>query len=260
MPSYGLQRRGRWQRAPIFGRDARLQGRHDAVGFLELTLLGEPARALRQGTADPPDEDGAMRADQHDPTPTIDAERRLRHEEIREKGGNRYGHETDGLATSEGPATNMLGYQLGEIGTDNEKFNADTDARQKAPKIEPEGRTLEGHEDICRRIPKQRISEDRAPAVFVGQKTAGYRADEQRCDEARDAGAPEQTASEKTRYEQGVMVSMVDADGKLVPEQRGHRSVQPGPVVIRKGLELDRTMLMLSDLFPSWNYRHGDYY
>ena len=56
------------------------------------------------------------------------------------------------------------------------------------------------------------------------------------------------------------MVSMVDADGKLVPEQRDQRSVQPGPVVIRKGLELDRTMLMLSDLFPSWNYRHGDYY
>ncbi len=58
-------------------------------GLLEPALLGEPARALRQGTADPPDEDGAMRSDQHDPTPTIDAERRLRHEQIREKGGNR---------------------------------------------------------------------------------------------------------------------------------------------------------------------------
>lgn len=67
-------------------------------------------------------------------------------------------------------------------------------------------------------------------------------------------------ASENTRYEQGVMVSMVDVDGKLVPEQRSQRSVQPGPVVIRKGLELDRIMLILSDLFPSWNYRHGDYY
>ena len=67
-------------------------------------------------------------------------------------------------------------------------------------------------------------------------------------------------ASEKTRYEQGVMVSMVDANGRLVPEQRGQRSVQPGPVVIRKGLALDRIMLILSDLFPSWNYRHGDYY
>src|SRR5258708_28377713 len=108
----------------------------------------------------------------------------------------------------------MFGHQLREIGADNHKFDADADARQKAPKIEPEGCTLEGHEDICRRIPKQRISEDRAPAVFVGQKTAGYRADEQRCDEARDAGAPEQTASEKTRYEQGLMVSMVDADAR----------------------------------------------
>src|SRR6516165_308574 len=75
-----------------------------------LPFWGEPARALRQGPADPPDEDGAMGADQDDPTPTIDAERRPWHEQIREKGGDRYGRETDGLATSEGPATNMLGH------------------------------------------------------------------------------------------------------------------------------------------------------
>jgi len=67
-------------------------------------------------------------------------------------------------------------------------------------------------------------------------------------------------ASENTRYEQGVMVSMVDADGKLVPEQKGQRSVQPGPVVIRKGLDIDRIMPILSGLFPSWDYRQGIYY
>jgi tRNA A37 threonylcarbamoyladenosine synthetase subunit TsaC/SUA5/YrdC len=67
-------------------------------------------------------------------------------------------------------------------------------------------------------------------------------------------------ASEHTRYEQGVMVSMVDADGNLVPQQRGRRSIQPGPVVIRKGLDLDKIMSLLSDLFPSWDYRHGTYY
>ena len=67
-------------------------------------------------------------------------------------------------------------------------------------------------------------------------------------------------ASEQTRYEQGVMVSMVDADGKLIPEQRGQRSIQPGPVVIRKGLDIDGIMPLLADLFPSWNYRQGTYY
>jgi tRNA A37 threonylcarbamoyladenosine synthetase subunit TsaC/SUA5/YrdC len=67
-------------------------------------------------------------------------------------------------------------------------------------------------------------------------------------------------ASEHTRYEQGVMVSMVDADGKLVPEQRGLRSIQPGPVVIRKGLDIDKIMPLLAELFPSWDYRHGTYY
>jgi tRNA A37 threonylcarbamoyladenosine synthetase subunit TsaC/SUA5/YrdC len=67
-------------------------------------------------------------------------------------------------------------------------------------------------------------------------------------------------ANEKTRYEQRVMVSMVDADGKLIPEQRGERSIEPCPVVIRKGLDIDRIMPLLSTIFLSWNYRHGTYY
>jgi hypothetical protein len=67
-------------------------------------------------------------------------------------------------------------------------------------------------------------------------------------------------ASETTRYEQGVMVSMVDSSGKLIPKQHGQRSVQPVPVVIRKGLDVNRIMSMLSDVFLSWDYRHGTYY
>jgi tRNA A37 threonylcarbamoyladenosine synthetase subunit TsaC/SUA5/YrdC len=63
-----------------------------------------------------------------------------------------------------------------------------------------------------------------------------------------------------TRYEQGVMVSMVDADGNLVPEQKGQRSVTPGPVIIRKGLDVDKVMSMMSNSFQSWDYRQGTYY
>ena len=64
----------------------------------------------------------------------------------------------------------------------------------------------------------------------------------------------------ETRYEQGVMVSMVDKNGALVPEQKGERSVQPCPVVIRKGLDIDRIMMYLADGFNTWDYRHGEYY
>ena len=67
-------------------------------------------------------------------------------------------------------------------------------------------------------------------------------------------------ADEKTRYEQGGIVSMVDAGGKLILEQRGERSIQPGPIVIRKGLDIDRIMPLLSKVFMSWDYRHGTYY
>ncbi len=67
-------------------------------------------------------------------------------------------------------------------------------------------------------------------------------------------------ASIETRYEQGVMVSMVDDEGTLVPEQRGERSVSPAPVLIRKGLDVDRIMSRLADHFLSWDYRQGQYY
>lgn len=64
----------------------------------------------------------------------------------------------------------------------------------------------------------------------------------------------------ETRYEQGVMVSFVDDDGKLVPEQKGERSVSPAPVLIRKGLDLPQILVNLSDSFNSWDYRQGQYY
>ncbi|WP_070967837.1 L-threonylcarbamoyladenylate synthase [Vibrio sonorensis] len=65
---------------------------------------------------------------------------------------------------------------------------------------------------------------------------------------------------ERTRYEQGVMVSMVDEDGKLVPLQNNERKIKPCPSVIRKGLDINKIMSFMSDTFISWEYNHGDYY
>lgn len=63
-----------------------------------------------------------------------------------------------------------------------------------------------------------------------------------------------------TRYEQGVMVSLVDEHGKLVPEQKGQRGVNPAPTLIRKGLACERIISIMSDMFLTWDYRHGAYY
>lgn len=67
-------------------------------------------------------------------------------------------------------------------------------------------------------------------------------------------------ASLETRYEQGVMVSMVDEEGNLIPEQKGERSISPAPIVIRKGIYINDIMFELSEHFTSWNYRQGEYY
>lgn len=63
-----------------------------------------------------------------------------------------------------------------------------------------------------------------------------------------------------TRYEQGVMVSFVDEAGQLVPRQGGERLITPAPVLIRKGLDVDKIMMYLADEFNSWDYRQGQYY
>jgi len=63
-----------------------------------------------------------------------------------------------------------------------------------------------------------------------------------------------------TRYEQGVMVSLVDDAGRLVPEQNGKRGVTPAPTLIRKGLACEQIMTMMSECFLSWDFRQGAYY
>ncbi|CCO49603.1 putative DHBP synthase RibB-like [Vibrio nigripulchritudo SOn1] len=64
----------------------------------------------------------------------------------------------------------------------------------------------------------------------------------------------------ETRYEQGVMVAMVDSDGILIPEQGSERSISPAPILIRKGLDIEQILINLSASFQSWDYRHGEYY
>lgn len=66
--------------------------------------------------------------------------------------------------------------------------------------------------------------------------------------------------NENTRYEQGVMISMVDNDGKLIPLQNNTRGICPAPVLIRKGLSVDKIVTNLIAHFVSWDYRHGQYY
>lgn len=65
----------------------------------------------------------------------------------------------------------------------------------------------------------------------------------------------------ETRYEQGVMVSFVDDDANLIPDQDlSERSHDKRPVLIRKGLYVDQIMDYLSSYWNSWDYRHGQYY
>ncbi|HES9838835.1 TPA: hypothetical protein VYQ55_001209 [Streptococcus pneumoniae] len=71
-------------------------------------------------------------------------------------------------------------------------------------------------------------------------------------------------AKERKRNKPGVVLcgSMDElcALAQLNPEQGGARSTSPAPVVIRKGLDIDKIMMHLSDTFNSWDYRQVEYY
>ena len=54
----------------------------------------------------------------------------------------------------------------------------------------------------------------------------------------------------ESRYEQGVMVSMVDENGNFLDV----------PVVIRKGLAVEKIMLELTKIYRHFDYRHGQYH
>jgi tRNA A37 threonylcarbamoyladenosine synthetase subunit TsaC/SUA5/YrdC len=54
----------------------------------------------------------------------------------------------------------------------------------------------------------------------------------------------------ETRYEQGVMISMVDEKGSLIET----------PTVIRKGLDVEKIMLEMTKIYKNFDYRHGQYY
>ena len=156
----------------------------------------KPARTFGHAQTYPPDEDRPQGADQHDPAPALEPERRDRHQLPRQERDHRHGHELDRLIVGEGAAAMRFRHQLREIGVDRDQLDADADAGDEAPEIEPEGIGLERHDDARDRVPQQRQREDRAPAEAVGGNTEQHRADEEageeRCDEARDAGGAEQ--------------------------------------------------------------------
>lgn len=67
-------------------------------------------------------------------------------------------------------------------------------------------------------------------------------------------------ADSNGRHGQGVMVSMVDKEGKLVPMQKGEREITPCPFFMRMGLYNEEIMNLLSNHFMSWDFRQGSYY
>ena len=187
---------GRRQRPAVLRLDLRFDCAQDPVRLGEPSLLGEPARAFRQGPPQEDDDRRGERPDQHHPAPALEPQGRGRHEHIGQEGNDRHADEADRLVDGEGAPAQALGRDLAQIGADRHHLDAKADAGDEAPEVEAGGVVLKRHHDVGGRIPEQRPGEDRPAAEAVGEKAAEKRADEEAGekggDEARDSGRPEQ--------------------------------------------------------------------
>src|SRR6266581_5570857 len=116
-------------------------------------MAGQPTRTLWHTKAYPPHKDCADRADHHDPTPTIDPERRYRHQLQGEKRNRGNRGELHGLVDGEDAAAISARHQLREIGIDGDELHADAKPGNEAPKIQAESIVLERHDDARHRVP-----------------------------------------------------------------------------------------------------------
>ena len=141
-------------------------------------MLRQPARRLGQPAADPPDDERADRADDHDPAPAVEAEDGARHQMPGQERDDRHGRIHDELVVGEGGPALLLRHQLGDIGVDVDQFDAKADAGDKPPQDDRLRRRLKRHDQRADRVPEQREGEDRAAAKAVGDPAEGERADE----------------------------------------------------------------------------------
>ena len=154
-------------------------------------MIGEPAGALRHAQPNPPDENRADAADQHNPAPAFEAKGRNRHQPPGKKGHNRNDRKLHRLVYGKDPAAMRSGHQLGEVGVDCHQFDPDADAGNKSPHIQAKGIGLKRHDGTCRSVPEQRARKDCTTAEPVCNKTkhqcANEQPGEQRGDETGDS-------------------------------------------------------------------------
>ena len=199
----------RRQRPSGLAGHAMFDQRSDPLGFLQPAARDQPPRTLGDDPADQPHHDCARRSDQHHPAPAVEAERCARHQDPGGQRHDRNRRELHDLVDGEGPAAQMLGHQLADVGIDRDELHADPDAGERSPQQDTTGGRLTCHDERGRRIPEERIGEDCAPAKTVRRETEREGADEQsgegRGDKRGQAGHAEErgrTTGEKAAAHQ----------------------------------------------------------
>jgi CHASE2 domain-containing sensor protein len=168
------------------GADAALQIGDDFFGLRAAPMLFEPARRFRQIPANPPDNGGADRADDHHPAPAVEPEDGPRHQLPGQERHHRHCGEHDELIVGEGRPELLLRHQFGHIGIDIHQLDPEPDAGNEPPQIDALRRILKRHDQGADRIPEQREGEDRAAAESIGQPAEGERADEEAQEQRSD--------------------------------------------------------------------------
>jgi hypothetical protein len=149
----------------------------------------EPTRAFGKAPAQPPDHEGAGRADQGHPAPAGHSEWLFRYQEPAEQSDDRDYTELDKLIKGKYLAASSRRDQFGQIRVDGDLLQTNADSRDKTPGVHTDRRVLCRHDCGRNGVPDQRSDEDGSPAQPVRNRSEPDAADEHACEIAKDEKA-----------------------------------------------------------------------
>ena len=151
------------------------------------------------------------------------------------------------LLAGKSASANLLGHEFGDVSANGHQFHADAKSRHEAPKVQPGGRSLKCHDQVCSGVEKQRVGKDRTTSEAVSEKPAAYGAEEKSCEQRRNeagharhaeqagSGRGEDTALDDSRRYIARIQQVVEFEEKAKAEQddelpnrsRGRKPVEP---------------------------------
>jgi hypothetical protein len=156
-----------------------LENGGNAFCIFQAAIPGEPTRRLRKKAAEYPNYEGACPADQHEPPPTLNAQRSVRHQEPAQQGECRHGRLDDREGEGKRSSAEIARNYLRGICVECNQLSTDRNRGDQAYGIDRDGRVLYGHHGRRRGVAERKTSEGRASSPAIRDSSQSDRSHKQ---------------------------------------------------------------------------------